>query len=475
MMLMMPEFVLILTAFLVLVVDFVFLKGDKKVLLYLALIGIAISSGFLFESWGTVDSWLGGRFAVDTISSWFKLIFLLTTFLTLTFSSISFESKKSPLTHRGEFLFVLLMTLIGMMFLISSRDLVSLYVSLELATIPLFALTAWARSEKSGEAGIKYLAVGALGSAFLLFGMSFLYGLTGQTDLSLIAKGLSVNPMTWFVAGMILAGVGFKLTLFPFHMWAPDAYEGAPTLVTGYLSVASKAAGLALGFQFFYRVFWTQIASWNLIMAIFATITMTLGNFAAVTQNNLKRFMAYSAISQAGYLLIGFMGRSAADVQAMVFYMLVYVVTNLAVFAILILHIQETGNEDISGLIGFSRTNPFYAFAMMLALFGLAGIPPLSGFVGKFFLFSVAAKYGFYWLVVVAALNSTVSLYYYLRVVRQMYIEDPTKSEKSLEMKPLMTAGLLVVTLASVVVGLVPHIYESVGVSAQSWIQLFSR
>lgn len=475
MILMAPELVLILTAFSVLILDFAFLKGDKKNLLYLALFGIAVSTGFLFDAWGGVDTWLGGRFAVDTIGTWFKLIFLLATFLTLTFSSISFTSQEAPLTNRGEFIFVLLMALTGMMFLISSRDLVSLYVSLELATIPLFALTAWARSEKSGEAGLKYLAMGALGSAFLLYGMGLLYGLTGQTDINLIAKVLTAGPATWLAAGLITAGIGFKLTLFPFHMWAPDAYEGAPPLVTAYLSVASKAAGLALAFQFFYRVFWTELPAWNLVIAISATATMTLGNFAAITQNNLKRFMAYSAISQAGYLIIGFMGRGAADVQAMVFYLLVYVVTNLAVFGILILHIQETGNEDISGLKGFSRTNPLFAFIMMLGLFGLAGIPPLSGFVGKFFLFSVAAKYGFYWLVAVAAINSTVSLYYYLRVVRQMYIEDPGPSQKALKLKPLLALGLFVSTAASILVGLVPSLYESIGISAQNWIQLFSH
>ncbi|OFZ13228.1 MAG: hypothetical protein A2Z20_09225 [Bdellovibrionales bacterium RBG_16_40_8] len=475
MFLMAPELILIFTAFSVLILDFIFLKIDKKILFYLALIGIAISTASLFSVWGEEASWLGGRFAIDQVSSWFKFIFLLSTFLTLTFSSISFESKNMPLTHRSEFIFVLLMSLAGMMFLISSRDMVSLYIGLELATIPLFALTAWRRSEKSGEAGIKYLAIGALGSAFLLYGMGLLYGLTAQVDLNLIAKAITANSATWLAAGLIIAGVGFKLTLFPFHMWAPDAYEGAPPIVTAYLSVASKAAGLALAFQFFYRVFWGQLHSWSLLIAIFATATMTLGNFAAITQKNLMRFMAYSAISQAGYLIIGFMGTGAADAQAMIFYLLVYAVTNLAVFAVLILHIQETGNEDMTGLKGFSRVNPLLAFAMMLALFGLAGIPPLAGFVGKFFLFGIAAKYGFYWLVVVAALNSTVSLYYYLRVVRQMYIEDPNPSAKPLQIKPLFALGLFIAIVSCVVLGLIPNVYEGIGKSAQSWIQLFSH
>lgn len=488
--LMAPEFVLILTALLILFVDFVFLRANKKYLLWLALTGLTGATCFLFLDWGLVSTTLGGRFATDTISSWFKFVFLLATFLTLSFSSNSFESQKKPLTHRGEFLFVMLLTLVGMMFLISSRDLVSIYVSLELATIPLFGLTAWERTEKSSEAGFKYLAIGALGSGFLLYGMGLLYGITGQTDLNLLSSGLAFggmmpggvvsegiagNPATWFALGLVMAGLGFKLTLFPFHMWAPDAYDGAPTVVTAYLSVASKATGLALAFLFLFQIFSVQLASMNTIIAIFATATMTLGNFAAIKQTNLKRLMAYSSISQAGYLFMGFLGRDQMSVQAMVYYMLVYVVTNLALFSILTLHIQESGNEEVKGLSGFSRTNPLYAFALMLALFGLAGIPPLSGFVGKFFLFSVAARHGLYWLVFVAAINSTVSLYYYLRLVRQMYIEDPTPSSKALAKQPLMVFGLTVATAASILIGLVPQVYESIGLAAQSWVGLLGR
>ncbi len=490
-----PELVLILTAFLVLIFDFSFLKANKKYLLWLTLAGLFSAIGILASDWGLVGTILGGRFATDTITAWFKFIFLLATLLTLSFSANSFESKTNPLTHRGEFLFLILLALIGMMFLISSRDLVSLYVSLELATLPLFGLTAWERSEKSGEAAFKYLAIGALGSGFLLYGMGLLYGITGQTDLNLLVQGLNPllganyshlanetvsaglfgNTATWLALGLIMTGLGFKLTLFPFHMWAPDAYDGAPTLVTGYLSVASKATGLALAFLFLYRVFPTQLTSMNTMIAVFATATMTLGNFAAIKQNNIKRLMAYSSISQAGYLFMGFLGQDQSSAQSMIYYMLVYVVTNLALFSILTLHIQESKDEDVRGLRGFSRTNPFFAFALMLALFGLAGIPPLSGFVGKFFLFSVAAKHGLYWLVIVAALNSTVSLYYYLRLVRQMYIEDPAPSAKAIPMQPLMVTGLVVATTASVLIGLIPQVYEGIGLAAQAWLALFIR
>jgi NADH-quinone oxidoreductase subunit N len=420
---------------------------------------------------GEPDSALDGRFAIDSLTLWFKVVFLTATFLTFTLGSEPFrEGAKQPLHWKAEFLVVMLFTLSGMMFLISSRDLVSLLVSLELATIPLYALAAWSRTEKAGEGAIKYLTVGALASAFLLYGFGLLYGLTGCTTLADIAHALQPSPAVWLAAGLITAGIGFKLTLFPFHFWAPDAYQGAPTPVTAYLSVASKAAGLAMAFQMFYRVFGIFLADWAGIVAGLTAVTMTLGNLVAIRQTNLKRFMAYSAISQAGYLAMGFLGTGAQDAAAMVFYMLVYVLTNLSAFAVLVLHIHQTGEEDITSVRGLSQLNPLLALAMMVALFGLAGIPPLSGFVGKFFLFSVAAKAGLYWLVGLAAVNSTISLYYYLRIVRQMYIEEPLPGARPLVAPPLLVTGLLLATVGSVFCGLIPFFFERIGENATQWL-----
>lgn len=480
MMLMLPDLLIIATAFAVLGLDVLFFdrnnRAHPKWLSSVALGGVFLSAAVLLGMMDLTGEALGGRFALDPLGSWFKLTFLFAAFLTLTLAAEPFQEKAHhPLRHGAEFVTVLLFTVSGMMFLVSSRDLVSMYVSLELATIPLFALTAWSRTERSAEGALKYLTMGALASAFLLYGLGLLYGLTGSTSFAGIASALNASPAVWLAAGLITAGVGFKLTLFPFHMWAPDAYQGAPTPITAYLSVASKAAGLVMAFHIYYRVFGKFLPQWAVIVAIFASLTMTLGNIVAVLQNNLKRFMAYSAISQAGYLILGFLGSDAKDASAMVFYMMIYVVTNLAAFAVLVLHIHQTGREDIAGLRGMSRTNPLLALALMVALFGLAGIPPLSGFVGKFFLFSVAAKAGFYWLVGLAAVNSTVSLYYYLRLVRQMYIEPAADQAVALRVSPMLGAGLGLATLGSVAIGLIPFFYERMTTDAAQWLLHLTR
>lgn len=463
--LMLPELIIVATAFLVLMLDIVAPNDDRKGwTAYVALAGIAVALGFVIANMGVTADALGGRFAVDPIGSWFKLIFLIATFITIT---ISGEAK---LKSQGEFWTILLFVLSGMMFLASARDLVSLYVSLELATIPLMVLTAWPRDTRSGEGAIKYVIVGALASALLLYGLGLLYGLTGSMSFDAIAKAVKPSPAMWLTAGLLTAGIGFKLTLFPFHMWAPDVYEGAPTPMTAYLSVASKAAGMVLSFHIFYKIFGGLLADWTLIIAILATATMTLGNVVAVLQTNIKRFMAYSAISQAGYLIFGFLGTAEQDITAMVFYLFVYVLTNLAAFAVIIARVEQSGKEDLSAFRGLSRTNPVLALAFMIALFGLAGIPPLAGFVGKLFLFSVAAKYGYYWLVAVAALNSTVSLYYYLRIVRQMYIEPVDTTIKPLTVSPTFIVGLSIATLGSVICGILPMFYEAVSSSASHWL-----
>lgn len=476
-MLLLPELIVVITAFLTLIFDFVFLKARKENLLFIALVGLLLSLGAVVGQMGAEPAEMfGGRYTVDPIGLWFKLIFVSATFLTFLISTEPFKATaQHSLKNFGEFLVVILFTLSGMMFLVSSRDLITLYVSLELATLPLLALTAWSRTSKSGEGALKYLVMAALASAFLLYGFGFLYALTGTTNIDLIAKNLPVTPLLWVVMGLITAGVGFKLTLFPFHFWAPDAYQGAPTPVTAYLSVASKATGLALAFHLFYRIFGSFIPDWQMGIAIVAALTMSLGNLVAILQNDLKRFMAYSSISQAGYIIMGFLSNTSEDATAMMFYMLIYVLTNLAAFGVIILHIHQTGKEDIQSMSGLSQRNPILALAMMIALFGLAGIPPLSGFVGKFFLFSVAAKNGFHWLVFVAAINSTVSLYYYLRIVRQMYIEPGLDGEKSLKVSPLMSGGLIVTTLGSVVCGIIPFFIERIGSDAVRWIHFLSK
>ncbi len=484
-MLMLPEIVMILAAFTVLIADLLLDERRRSALAPVAMAGFAAALAAVMLTPKTGDM-LGGRFAMDAVAWWFKVVFLLAGLITVAISRDLLDGRVAVrvrgIGFRGEFYAMLMLTVCGMMYLISSRDLVTLYVSLELATIPLFALAAWQRDNvQSGEAGLKYVIVGALASAFILYGLGIIYGLTGQTNLTAIhnalttAQGFQPSLAFWLAAALVAAGVGFKLTIVPFHMGAADVYEGAPIPVTAYLSVASKAAGLAFMFQIAFRMMGAQLAQWATIVAVLAAITMTLGNVVAIVQQNIKRFMAFSAISQAGYIILGFLGPSNEGVPAMLFYMLVYVLTNMGVFACILWYANQTGRERIKDYQGLSRTNPLMALAMMLALFSLAGIPTLSGFVGKFFLFSIASRAGFNWLVAVAAVNSTISLYYYLRIVRQMYIEPTFEGAKRLPVNAPTVATVSVLSLGVVVLGLIPSFYQVIHAQTIGWLTTLGK
>lgn len=472
---MLPELIVIVTAFSLLIVDLFLSDEQKSVLHPMALTGLGtalIAVIVLLPNGGQVFE---GRFVLDTTAAWFKIIFLLascgTVLLTWDRQNGNVH-ERSRMLHPGEFYTVLLFSLSGMMFLISARDLITLYISLELATIPLFVLVAWNREDsRSGEAGLKFVILGIFSSAVLLYGLGILYGLTGSTDLLTISKTLSAVPIFWYAVALITAGVGFKITMVPFHMWAADVYQGAPTPVTAHLSVASKSAGLAFMVVLFYRVLGPTFTDWNPLIAVLATITMTLGNVVAIFQNNIKRFMAFSGISQAGYLIMGFLGPFSEGMPTMIFYLLTYLFSNLLVFSVIIFYSNASGKEQIDDFKGLSRTKPKIALAMMIGLFSLAGIPPLSGFVGKFFLFSVASKAEYHWLVAVAAINSTISLYYYLRIVRQMYIESSDETASFYPVSPVIGTTVALTFVGTVILGIVPFFYETIvqTVSASSW------
>ncbi len=473
--LMLPELMVIATAFAVMGADLFMADRGRRSLAPIALAGIAAAFAVTIASVPPVGTLLGGRFLMDGVAWWFKLLFLLAGFITIVLSKDLLEGavrvRVRGIGFPGEYYTLLLFTMSGMMYLISATEIISLYVSLELATIPLFALAAWRRNDaKSGEAGLKYVIFGALASAFILYGLGILYGVTGTTSLAGIGKSVTPSPAFWLAAALVMAGVGFKLTIVPFHMWAADVYEGAPTPVTAYLSVASKATGLAFLFQLFFHALQPHLEVWAPLLAIFAALTMTLGNVVAIVQDNIKRFMAFSAISQAGYLIMGFMVPGTEGVAAMVFYMLVYIVSNLAVFACIVWYSNETGREDIRDYRGLAQTNPLMALGMMIGLFSLAGIPPLSGFVGKFFLFSIASQAGYHWLVAVAAVNSTISLYYYLRVVRAMYIEPVFPDGKRLASGRVLAGAVGLLTAAVILLGIIPFFYDQIHTSAATWV-----
>jgi NADH-quinone oxidoreductase subunit N len=331
------------------------------------------------------------------------------------------------------------------------------YLGLELATIPLAALTAFNKYKNhSAEAGIKFILSSALSSGILLYGLSMIYGTTGSIYFADVAAAWSNTPLQIFAFIFFLSGMGFKISLVPFHLWTADVYEGAPITVTAFLSVASKGAAVFILNIILFKVFFSISDIWVNVLYVLAVATMTIGNLFALRQNNMKRFLAFSSIAQAGFILLGLMGRSDLGMATVVYFVLIYVFTNLAAFGVVSAIAVKTGKEDITDYNGLYRTNPKLSLTMMLALFSLAGIPPVAGFFGKFFLFTSAASQGFYILVLIAVLNATISLYYYLRVVKAMFIdksENPIayfKSDWSTRISLLVCiAGIFVIGFAS--------------------------
>ncbi len=309
-------------------------------------------------------------------------------------------------------------------FMISSGDFLMFYIGLELATIPATVLAAYDKSRNtSAEAGIKFIFSSALSSGILLLGLSFIYGTTGSIYFADVMPAIGNNSLQLLGFIFFLSGMGFKISLVPFHFWAADVYEGSPVNITAFLSVISKGAAVFILTIILYKVFSNIRESWELILYVLSVATMTIANLFAIRQNNLKRFMAFSSIAQAGFILLGIMGADQAGMTAVVYFMLIYVFTNLAAFGVISSISHQTGNETISSYNGLYRTNPLLSLTMMLALFSLAGIPPVAGFFGKFFLFTAAASKGYYILVLIAVLNATISLYYYLRVIKAMFID----------------------------------------------------
>jgi NADH-quinone oxidoreductase subunit N len=461
--LLLPEIFLFLWAILIFVVDLI-KKERKHHLAYWALLGIVITMVLVLTS--QKGDLFGGMFHADSFATFFNLIFLLTGFLTIL-SSVEFTKKLTA--HQGEYFGLILLSITGMMFLASAGELLILYVSLELVTIPLYVLAAYRKDElKSSEAGLKYLILGGISSALLLYGISMIYGLTGTTFLKEIKTTLIVRFLATgdvgpaLVLGFIfmIAGFGFKLALVPFHMWAPDVYEGAPTPITAFLSVASKAAGIAAFLRVFFRAFLIFQVDWVLLIAVLASLAMIIGNIIALLQTNIKRMLAYSSIAQIGYILIGVVSASVTGASSVAFYTFVYLFANMGAFITAITFSNTTGSDEIKDYAGLSRRSPALAAMMAVFMLSLVGIPPLAGFMGKYYLFSSAIEQGYIWLVVVAILTSVVSLYYYLNVVRQMYFQTTNEGESvAIVITPALKTALIVTVIGVLLFGIFPHIF----------------
>jgi len=437
-----PELTVVVFAILVILLDLG--VRQKVVLRAVSLVGLVIAGGVSVAMWGgSYPAIFNNMLAVDNFALFFKLLFLGIAFLVIL-ASADYVAKFTR--FQGEYYALILLSTLGMMLMAATTDLISLFVALELTSISLYVLVGFLKDRKSTEASLKYLLLGALSSAVLLYGMALIFGFTGKTQLGEIAQVLQAMSPAVLLASpalllgivLLIAGFGFKIAAVPFQMWVPDVYEGAPTTVTAYLSVASKAAGFAIILRVFFSAFdipWLS-QNWGMIFAVLAVISMIIGNVVALPQTNIKRMLGYSSIAQAGYLMVGLatLGFSpAADVlgqSVIMFFLVSYALTNLGAFIAVIAISSKLDSDLIADYAGMGKRAPVLALALTFCLISLIGMPPAAGFMAKFYLFSAAVQHNLLWLVVIAVLNTVISAYYYLRVVKVMWSGEPASEEK---------------------------------------------
>jgi len=437
-----PEILLLVLALVVLVLDLTLLKEQQRHLGWVTAVGMAL---VLLFSWparpgSSYQLTWGGMISYDWLSFLFMMLFVFAAGITALLAM-----DHPELGGRGEFYLLMIASTIGMVLMASAADIVMIYLAIETVSIPLYILAGFfVKDPKSTESGFKYLLFGAMTSAIMLFGLTLLYGITGMTNIYMIVRQfahvLTLQNINSFIPlyliGMllILIGFAFKISAVPFHFWAPDVYEGAPTPVAGFLSTASKAAGFAVLVRVLLFVFPSDF--WAPILAALSVATMTLGNLVALTQRNIKRLLAYSSIAHAGYALIGVVAissnQSILGLASVIYYLIAYLVTNLAAFGIVSAYERVTGSDDLTAYYGMSRRSPYLALALLVALLSLAGMPPLAGFFGKVLVFMSAVQTSRYlWLAVVGVLNSIVGLYYYLTVLKYVYLYRSEGDEDS--------------------------------------------
>ncbi|GIL09372.1 MAG: NADH-quinone oxidoreductase subunit N [Chloroflexota bacterium] len=471
-----PEVGLTIMAIVVLFLDLFLPAHQRRNIAYVTFVGLALLAALpLLPAFappaGGALMW-GGMIRHDVLAQLFKVMILLAGALT---ALMSVDVKS--VGRRGEYYLIIILATLGASLLSAAADLIMVFVALETISIPLYILAAFNRHDvRSPESGLKYFLFGAFASAFFLFGLSLLYGFTGQTNLYLLAEYLggpafANSPVPVLAAmALVMVGFGFKISAVPFHFWTPDMYEGAPTPVTAFVSVASKAASFAVLLRFLLAVFPETLVLggqsmqhfWVQLMVALSVIGMTLGNVVALSQRNIKRLLAYSSIAQAGYVLMGVAAlqaqTEAGQAQAVAsvgFYLFMYTFTNLLAFAVVILFSEATGSEAIADLAGLNRRSPWLALAMTVALLSLAGIPPMAGFFGKFYLFNAAVQADLTWLAIVGVLNAIISLYYYLVIVKVMYVNRSPDEDQPIPMSAPYRWVLGVTVVMVIVLGTV--------------------
>lgn len=454
-----PELTLIALAVGLLIFDILIGKHENRATLLAraAMGGLAVVGGVLALVWNRPGSCLDGSFILDPLAAALKSLFLCSSFLAV-FMAEAYQKRFHR--GRGEFILLILFATIGMFFVASAGDLLLLFVGLETLSVSLYVMAAYLKDEETSiEAGIKYLIIGALSTAVLLYGLSFVYGFTGTTSLGRIREHLALMPELpaplLFGMLLVIASLGFKISAVPFHAWAPDVYQGAPMPVTAFLATGSKVAGIAALLRLLTTAFEPAADKLVPVFAGMAVLTLLVGNLGALAQTNVKRLMAYSSVSHAGYLLIGLAAFGGHGAEAVLTYLFGYVAATGGVFLVLIACQPILARNEISDLNGLSKRSPLMAAGMFLALLSLAGVPPLAGFFAKFYLLWAGVEAGYLWLVVIGTVSVILSLYFYLRVVKAMYLEAPA-SPAPLAVPVSAKILQYAVLLATVVLGIFP-------------------
>lgn len=467
-----PEVVLT-AAFLVVIILAAATPRSEKLFGFITLISLIITGYFLtLQSTAAPISIFSNMVAVDAFALFFKWVILLTSVFIVAFSMMSNELKQG-VRHLGEYYALLLSLTLGMFLMSGASNLLMMYLAMELTSLSSYILSGYTKdAPDSSEASLKYVIYGAVASGMMLYGISILYGLTGAVDVYSVGRALAggeVSTLALTVAGvLIIVGFGYKITAVPFHFWSPDVYEGAPITVTAILAVASKAAGFAMLMRLFgvafveampegiAEGFWVTLGSfeWNYILAAISVVTMTIGNLVAIWQNNLKRLLAYSSIAHAGYMLMGLVVLSNEGIAAVLIYFVVYLFMNLGAFYVVMLLANKTGSEDIESYKGMGYRSPLISVVMALFLISLTGLPPTAGFIGKLYLFAALINAKWFWLAIIGALNSVISLYYYVRIFRNMFLRDPEGAKEPITFAPVQVAVLLLLAIPTLLLGL---------------------
>jgi NADH-quinone oxidoreductase subunit N len=451
-----PEILILAVGLLVLILDPFWKDENRRTNLGWLVAGgltavLVVSLIFDRPAQGTLA--FGGMVRYDWLAFVFKMLFIFSAAITSLFMM-----DVEKVGKRAEAYLLLLAATIGMNLMAASSDLIMLYLAIETTSIPMYVLAGFLLDDKkSTEAGFKYLLFGAMTSAIFLYGLSLVYGFSGTTQIEGMRSYFGTfNPVSLGVLFLVVVGLGFKISLVPFQFWAPDTYEGAPTPISGFLSTASKAAGFAVLIRLFITAFPQIAIDWQMLLAILAVLTMTFGNLVALAQTNIKRLLAYSSIAHAGYALIGLVANNQLGVTGVVYYLLAYILTNLAAFGIIMAFGRVTGSDEIRAYDGMSRRSPYLGLAMLVAFLSLAGMPPFGGFMAKVLVFAGAIQAGWYWLVFIGVLNSIIGLYYYLTVLKYVYLyRMPGETEEAhpIELSRPFVLGIVVLTVGIVLVG----------------------